>query len=146
MSKELTEKWKNKELKDGDYYVINKAGDIVCDYYIEILGHFDSVLTENVKEVLAPVPSYNDYKKLRRLPLKCFQLEEDNSALMVINKDMCKEIERLQKKLEITTKALKEYSWGNNWIDAGCRGQVFLPTRRGYSIADKALEEMEGVK
>lgn len=82
MSKELTEKWKNKELKDGDYYVINKAGDIVCDYYIEILGHFDSVLTENVKEVLAPVPSYDHFsqlvKKVERLQE---QVKEANEVI-----------------------------------------------------------------
>lgn len=56
-----------------------------------------------------------------------------------------KEIICLQKQLDIATKALKEYSWGNNWLDCDCRGQVFLPTKRGYSIADKALEEMEDV-
>lgn len=59
--------------------------------------------------------------------------------------DLRKENKRLQKQLDIATKALKEYSWGNNWLDAGCRGQVFLPTKKGYSIADKALKEMEDV-
>ena len=75
MTKTLTEQWKKKELKDGDYYLLNKAGDIVCDYYIEILGHFDSVLTENVKEVLAPVPSYDEVKRLQE------QLKSANNAM-----------------------------------------------------------------
>lgn len=75
MTKTLTEQWRDKELKDGDYYVLNKSGHIVCDYYIEILGHFDGVLTENVKEVLAPVPSYDKIKRLQE------QLKEANELL-----------------------------------------------------------------
>ena len=57
-----------------------------------------------------------------------------------------KEHYKTLQQLRIATKALKEYSWGNNWLDAGCRGQLFLPTKRGYSIADRAIDEMEGVK
>ena len=57
-----------------------------------------------------------------------------------------KENKYLREQLCIAINALQEYSCGNNWLDAGCRGQVFLPTRRGYSIADKALDEMEDVE
>ena len=149
MTKTLTEQWKKKELKDGDYYVLNKAGDIVCDYYIEILGHFDSVLTENVKEVLAPVPSYKEYNKLRKLPLKCFQLEEDNSALVVINKDMCKEGERLQEQLNEANAILKSYANRDNWssIMDGCgySDNALYVDDHGYSSAENYLEKW-GVK
>lgn len=132
MTKSLTEKWKNGELPDGHYYVqYDKCSPFIKDAYgmIELKRCIDS---EKI-EVLAPVPSYDEYNKLRKLPLKCFQLEEDNSALMVINKDMCKEIKRLQKQLEIATKALKE-------INKNYRFTV------AQDVVYKALKEMEGVK
>lgn len=73
-------------------------------------------------------------------------LTEQVLNLQRMVEDECSRRCELERKLAIATKALKEYSWGNNWLDAGARGQVFLPTKRGYSIADKALDEMEGVK
>lgn len=104
MSKELTEKWKKKELKDGDYYVLNKAGDIVCDYYIEILGHFDSVLTENVKEVLAPAPSYDEYKELVKKSDKLDKIMSDavtnqGDCQQIVEDNLNRQIKRLQEQL-----------------------------------------------
>lgn len=54
------------------------------------------------------------------------------------------EIKRLQKKLAIATKALKEYAedtywWSTKYIDEA----IFR--ERGYEIAQKALKEMEEV-
>ena len=123
MTKTLTEQWRDKELKDGDYYVLNKAGDIVCDYYIEILGHFDSVLTENVKEVLASVPTYAEFMDLM-------------SNLEYIDKyrELLSKTDKLEKKLEIATKALEEICDG--YSEETCCGER----------ARKALKEMEGVK
>ena len=121
MTKTLTEQWRDKELKDGDYYVLNKAGDIVCDYYIEILGHFDSVLTENVKEVLAPVPSYEEYKRL-----------VSNSDESVTR---CRQLE---KKIFIATKALKEIAFGI--------GDLESDYGYHYELSKKALKEIEEVE
>lgn len=117
MTKTLTEQWRDKELKDGDYYVLNKRGHIVCDYYIEILGHFDGVLTENVKEVLAPVPSYDD-------------------------------IVKLEKKLAIATKALKDYANSDEWELVDSKNVYWSRKRFPYPwrIAGKALKEMESVE
>ena len=53
-----------------------------------------------------------------------------------------KEIE-LEKKLEIATKALKRYEDKQNW---DIRGVSFMKHNKGFTIARKALKEMEGVK
>ena len=132
MTKTLTEQWKKKELKDGDYYVLNKAGDIVCDYYIEILGHFDSVLTENVKEVLAPVPSYDVWKNIK---------EQWKVAIP--------QIERLQEQLNEANTILKSYANRDNWssIMDGCgySDNALYVDDHGYSSAENYLKKW-GVK
>ena len=132
MTKTLTEQWKKKELKDGDYYLLNKAGDIVCDYYIEILGHFDSVLTENVKEVLAPVPSYDVWKNIK---------EQWKVAIP--------QIERLQEQLNEANTILKSYANRDNWssIMDGCgySDNALYVDDHGYSSAENYLKKW-GVK
>lgn len=61
MSKELTEKWKNGTLPEGWYYI--KEGDDVrispCSrhYLLNVLKDC---------EVLAPVPTYDEYNKLEK--------------------------------------------------------------------------------
>ena len=67
----------------------------------------------------------DECNKLRKLPLKCFQLEEDNSALMAINKDMCKEIERLQEQLKEANDVIKWYDGLENILIGWemCTGQ-----------------------
>lgn len=49
----------------------------------------------------------------------------------------------LKKKLEIATKALEEYDNRLNW---DIRGVSFMKYNKGFTIARKALKEMEGVK
>ena len=109
MTKTLTEQWRDGTLPDGKYY-IKLEPNFTERYDIGYSEGGDFVLynIEDIEEVLAPVPSYKEYNKLRKLPLKCFQLEEDNSALMVINKDMCKETERLQEQLKEANHILKD--------------------------------------
>lgn len=86
---------------------------------------------------------YEKDKEIERLNKVVSRLEELLSVSETQYTSVEQIVEHLQKQLDIATKALKEYSWGNNWLDAGCRGQVFLPTKKGHSIADKALDEME---
>ena len=156
MTKTLTEQWREGTLPDGKYY-IKLEPNFTERYDIGYSEGGDFVLynIEDIEEVLAPVPSYKDYKKLRELPLKCFQLEEDNSALMVINKDMCKEIERLQKQLAIATKALKKYADEENWRTATTtintdyfeyKYSMYDLKDNGFEEAQQTLKEMEGVK
>ena len=149
MTKTLTEQWKKKELKDGDYYVLNKAGDIVCDYYIEILGHFDSVLTENVKEVLAPVPDYQTWKDFQQHFVDKLELEVKlKKAYEQLEQESIKVVE-LQEQLNEANTILKSYANRDNWssIMDGCgySDNALYVDDHGYSSAENYLKKW-GVK
>ena len=92
MSKELTEKWLNGTLKKGNYYV-NARNFYNGDLYKEEIDYFDGVAHwfafAGVDEVLAPVPSYDEYKELK----------EDNKYLKSGIETRDKQIERLQEQL-----------------------------------------------
>ena len=133
MSKELTEKWKNGELDCGWYYIKIYWGagyDTIFDYNTAN-GEFADFGKKAVKEVLAPVPSYEDY---RELLIKTEQLEK---RLEVSKKEHYRTLEQLR----IATKALKRIDPPNiNFEDYNNRA-ISL-----WEIAYKALKEMEGVK
>ena len=59
---DLTEKWKSGELEQGWYYI--NSGDI--DYKYSKYNSADFFVTpyEDIKEILAPVPSYEEREKL----------------------------------------------------------------------------------
>lgn len=56
---DLTEQWKKGELPEG-FYFINDGAEITIDYYLCDYWerHFDS----DVQQVLAQVPSYDEWK------------------------------------------------------------------------------------
>ena len=60
------------------------------------------------------------------------------------------EVVKLEKQLEIATKALKEYADSSNWYETDDFGisavDQFACDDYGYNIAKEALKEMEGVK
>lgn len=73
-----------------------------------------------------------------------YQLELDDMVSALNNKDT--DIELLQKKLDIATKALKEYADRTNWIEGN-----FMCVYDGKFFADEesaeqALKEIEEVK
>ena len=108
MSKELTEKWNDRDLPNGLYYVKEFDGKI---YRFEARGGIlwrdsnNPVYASERIEVLAPVPRYDEYEELVRKankldiimsdtttnPLDCMQIEIDN---------LNRQIERLQEQLE----------------------------------------------
>lgn len=57
----LTEQWKKGELPDGMYYMENTSG------IIGRVGHSKVFPCYNVKQILAPVPSYEEWKALMDL-------------------------------------------------------------------------------
>ena len=88
MTKSLTEKWKDGELEEGFYYILfaSRFGKdyIAIDMFIQDEKDFMYSSCEDVKEVLAPVPSYDEYKEL--LDLNVYeklqkQLKEANHIL-----------------------------------------------------------------
>ena len=112
MIKTLTEQWRDGTLLRGGYYIKLLDGSIKQTDYDNISKTFDTEYFRynvSVKEVLAPVPSYDEYKKL------------------------VSKTDKLEKKLAIATKALKE-------INKNYRFTV------AQDVVYKALKEMEGVK
>lgn len=128
MSKKLTEKFQDGSFKYGIYYCKTEEDGIKrikklelyhdgCDHgYAKTFGCNDDYPYEDIKEVLAPVPSYDEYKQL-------------------ISKT-----EQLEKKLETATKALKKIER----IKVGKENNFSILIAHSYS--SEALKEMEGVK
>lgn len=82
MTKSLTEKWKDGTLPTGLYYIINLNGKEEIDHCFTI-GEF--WFNTDLKEVLAPVPSYDHFsqlvKKVKKLKK---QMKEYEKCLMAI--------------------------------------------------------------
>lgn len=74
MSKELTEAWKSGKLKNG-WYFIKFTDEIYPDYYN---GYFIQTGDKEGMEVLAPVPDYNEMRRLK---------EENNDLSALITGD-----------------------------------------------------------
>ena len=121
MIKSLTEKWKDREIEQALYYVRSNYNNIFVGlpYGINMMrvidnGCFD---VDSVKEVLAPVPSYEKVKHW------------DECANKIMD-----EVEKLQKQLAIATNAISNIEDG------------YSENTGAGQIARQALKEMEGVK
>lgn len=75
----LTEKWKKGELKEGFYYIIKENGNEEFDYWFG--GFWENSWNFDIKEVLAPVPSYEEWQAK----------DEENQQLKELIKE-CKEV------------------------------------------------------
>lgn len=62
MTKSLTEQWREGTLPLGTYYILNINGVEEIDKSVAIGELWNNT---DLKEVLAPVPSYEEYKKLK---------------------------------------------------------------------------------
>lgn len=99
MTKTLTEQWREGTLAGGDYYIKTTGlgiDKVIINYYEKELKQFDGLCDCSISEVLAPVPSYEEYKEL------------------------LSKTEQLEKRLEIATKALEEYAEIEtyDWVDS----------------------------
>lgn len=140
MTKTLTEQWRDGTLPLGTYYIVNINGVEEIDKSVAVGELWNNT---DLKEVLAPVPSYD---KVKEMSQKIERLEFDNEALEMahnegkeINAELVSKTEQLEKKLKIATKALKDIQVRSqrDWNEYDCMG-----------CARKALYdiEMEGVK
>lgn len=126
MIKTLTEQWREGTLDGGIYYLLLRDGTTTTDKTVYIVGekqlrwHYSSF--DFVKEVLSPVPSYEQF-----------------IGLMDDSKELDKaydKINLLEKKLKIAKKTLEEYAnspIGSNYYLTGI-------------TACMALKAMEGIK
>jgi len=138
MTKILTEQWREETLPEGLYYVEGKGNydiALIRNRYCPVLTspYCEDDVFESEFVPVAPVPSYD---KVKEMSQKIERLEFDNDALEMahnegkeINAELVNKTEQLEKRLEIATKALEEYSESDWWWRA-----------------KQALKEMEGVK
>ena len=127
MTKTLTEQWRKGTLPLGTYYILNINGDEEIDMSVAVGELWNNT---DLKEVLAPVPSY---EKVKEMSQKIERLEFDNEALEMVYNESVTKCNQLEKKLEIATKTLKE-------INKNYRFTV------AQDVVYKALKEMEDVK
>ena len=123
MTKTLIEKWRDGKLPNGDYYIKVRgrlSGKEIFTYDNCINGKWAYTLDGNIIDVIEKVPSYDEFVQQR-------EFVKDHQKVLIENMN-------LKRKLEIATKALKEY--------ANCKPTEWM----SCVTADKALKEMEGVK
>lgn len=91
---DLTDKWNKGELPEGDYYIKRRNGILPYDN-IDSRGVWRNSIDEDIVEVLAPVPSYEEWDKLNNA---CHELEKETACLTVDNvnlKKWCEEFNAL---------------------------------------------------
>lgn len=115
MTKTLTEQWREGTLPDGKYY-IKLEPNFTERYDVGYSEGGDFVLynIEDIDEVLAPVPDYKMFQFLIGEQKFTEEMLENiinirTEELLKLNAEYIKRVKKLEKKLEIATKALKEY-------------------------------------
>lgn len=129
MSKTLTEQWREGTLPQGYYYIVaNTEQKHKVIFYLPERNTEDEarldLKDQFVLEVLDPVPRYSEWKTAKE------NLDKNGTWYTE------RSYKRLEKKLEIATKALKEYAnspMGSKYHLTGITACI-------------ALKEMEGVK
>lgn len=106
MSKELTDKWKAEKLKQAFYYLKFPDMDISEIYTLYDMERFRYVKDSDKIEVLAPVPSYEEYKQVNE------DVDKLSDLLTKTNKGWektIKENKKLQEQLKDAEEALRFY-------------------------------------
>lgn len=94
MSKELTEQWRNRTIKEGYYYVLHKSNK----KYICLILNQDYVANKDeIVEVLAPVPTHEEWVKTGT-----WYTEKSHNKLV-------KKVERLEKQLKEAEEVIRLY-------------------------------------
>ena len=116
VSKTLTEQWKKGELPSGMYYIEFKDGDISKDVYA--FGSWGNINEHFLKQVLAPVPSYEEWKALEDSYETTKDTNLEQATWLV---DMEKENARLKELLKECEEALNDaqrnYGYDDSIID-----------------------------
>ena len=158
MTKTLTEQWREGTLPEDCYYILDKNGHIrkdrTCFYSHTDEQCFCFTSNKDIEEVLAPVPSYDD----------CNELKQDNKYLKSGIETRDKQIEQLEKRLEVSEKehyrtleqlriatvALKETKEKLLHVELsgldGDNRQKMYDLMFEDGVIDKALKEMKDVK
>jgi DNA-directed RNA polymerase subunit L len=102
----LTEQWKKGELPTGDYYVKPKNGQVFVYHINHSVKHIYHNHAGEIKEVLAPVPSYIE---LQAKDSAIEQLEALNTANDYLIKLLEEQNQKLKELLKECRNWLKSY-------------------------------------
>ena len=106
----LTEQWKKGELKTGDYYVKPRNGQVFVYHINHSVKHIYHNHAGEIKEVLAPVPSYEEWKQLHKF------LEEFNALEVAKENAKLKElILQIRNRQSLIREYLSDCKLGNAW-------------------------------
>ena len=158
MTKTLTEQWREGTLDGGYYYLKMKDGNVFIDHTEYIFWsheiRWETKDSSYIKEVLSPVPNYEEYKELVRKSDKLDKIMSDSATnqgdcQQIVEDNLNRQIERLQKKLNEANTILKSYANRDNWssIMDGCgySDNALYVDDHGYSSAENYLKKW-GVK
>ena len=145
--KSLTEQWREGTLPRGAYYVNYQYNNRVWLYKDKNQTPENTV---GLFEVLAPVPSYDEYKEmdndLKEIASKNDTLAMENGKLQEQNADLgqkvhilneaneknynalCDEIKKnkkLQEQLKEANEVIKKYAESDNWFEEDTHGEVW---------------------
>ena len=99
---DLTEQWKKGELPDGEYYVENNNGEIGRLGWSEFAGWY------NIKKVLAKVPSYEEWFKMKNLGALTSLLQEKNIECLHRENKLKELLKEAKKREDIAVEQLKD--------------------------------------
>ncbi len=94
-SEQLTEQWKKGELPEGWYYI--KCDDGICFDRFTYYGGFSKIFNYSVKQILAPVPSYDEWFKIKNLASLSECLQEKNIECLHRENELKEILERHKK-------------------------------------------------
>lgn len=89
----LTEQWKKGELPEGLYYVENNEGNIGILGWSKFAGWY------NIKQVFAPVPTFNELQNMNKAVNECMAA---NIKLVEENKQIKKLMKKLYKQSDVS--------------------------------------------
>ena len=122
MTKTLTEQWREGTLPEGWYYLKVKselanypviAECVINHSSLKPYSDFYEYDDSHVEEVLAPVPSFDEYKELVRKSDKLDKIMSDTvtnqgDCRQIVEDNLNRQIEHIQKQLSIAKKALED--------------------------------------
>lgn len=153
MTKTLTEQWRNEELPINLYYVIDNLGRETIGNDCGIRDMMVDAFNGGnifIKEVLAPVPSYEEFQSYEKCADMLIDANKKWEKTIKEKKQLVSKTDKLEKKLEIATEALKKYQEAiNHFKKDPMNNIIMLAHQLIYDIdtdSKQALEEMEGVK
>lgn len=153
---ELTEEWKAGKLEQNkDYYVETMTSDVFIDFYGQLyddshypqnLG-FDNVSNGIVKKILAPVPTYDEYKAMQKelAEHRRYCCCEENEVMRRKLAEM-EEKNKMWDELAENLLCLEEQNW-ENLVKNGTKEQRldFLKRKEKYSLL-AILDKYEQLK